>query len=242
MHTKLTARLAAVAAAAGIALAGLAIAAPASAAPSAAPIPCPTQVVGASGGQLRLASFTGLDCTYRYPAPSSARVCEFKVLGETVELHLLSYSSRECKYGYKTLTPEQPGVEEAPVVVAPAPVTPASLVDEAPASDVTPEPEVQQAVAEEAVVAPAPVAASPVTPTTPAIEGVLAVKYAQFASTYPGTSAYSGAGNCVARNFGFVQNGTFAPSFTYGNGVSAQVMLVVNTARSGYDVQWYGCF
>jgi hypothetical protein len=155
------------------------------------------------------------------------RVCEWTVEGDGVVLRLLSYTSRDCTYRSTPVA----AVPVEPVVEAPVPEV---VVPEA-------EDELEE-VPEPEVVAPAPVAPSPITPAAPVVQGVLAAKYAQFASTYPGTVAYGGAGNCVARNYGFVQNGSFAPSFAFGNGISAEVKITVNAERNGYDVQWYGCF
>lgn len=217
----LTTRIATIATAAALALAGLVFAAPASAAPSTT-VPCPWEVTSITGESLRMSTYVKRDCTYRYAAPSAERVCEWTVEGDGVVLRLLSFTSRDCTYRSAVV-----GVPVEPVVEAPAPEVTVPRVE------AEPEPE---------VIAPAPVAPSPITPAAPVVQGVLAAKYAQFASTYPGTSAYVGDGNCVARNFGFVQNGTFGPSFDFGSGVRAEVKITVNTARTGYDVQWYGCF
>jgi len=180
-------------------------------------------------------AFVGATSAQAAPATAQPFVCSAETTTTTpgyVKRVLVKQIGRTCIYKLikaPVFTPVEP-VTETPAPVAPAPVVVPEPV--APAPVVVPAP--QPVAAPAPVVVPAPVGGT-------VSNDPLVVKYAQFAATFPGTLKYGVGGSCFKMNYGFVQNGTFPPSFKTGNGVSAQVKLTVNSARSGFDVQWYAC-
>lgn len=154
-------------------------------------------------------------------------VCAPTTMSKGVVLVLYKQNGRSCTYtALKVVTPPAPQPTPVPI--------PTTAPEPAPAVPAAP------------VAAPVPTP-TPTVPVAPAIGGSvsaadpLAAKYAQFAAAFPGSSKYGSGGTCFSMNYGFVQNGTFAPSFKTGNGVFAQVKLTVNSERKGFDVRWYAC-